>query len=80
MDDLPSKIIAWIVHNFGVHPSAINIDTPLFSSGALDSFNMIELIVFVEQQNNIKIKPMDVNLDNLDSVRKITQLIDGLAN
>lgn len=50
-------------------------DTLLFSTGLLDSFHLVELVSFIESAAGIKIKPMEVNLHNLDSVEKILDFI-----
>lgn len=49
--------------------------TLLFSSGLLDSFHLVELISFIESEAKIKIKPMEVNLHNLDSVDLILDFV-----
>ena len=48
-----------------------DVDTLLFSSGALDSVGMLALIAFVEEQAGIEIHAEDVTLDNFDSVGRI---------
>lgn len=50
-------------------------DTPLFSAGILDSFNLLELIVFIEKAEGIKVKPTEVKLENLDSLDRMLQFI-----
>ena len=50
-------------------------DTPLFSQGLLDSFSMIELIDHVEKRAGIKIGPMEVTLENLDSIERILAFV-----
>lgn len=50
-------------------------DTPLFSAGILDSFNLLELIEFIEKEESIKIKPNEVKLENLDTVNRMLQYI-----
>lgn len=62
-------LLAYITDNFDVED--IDDDTPLFSSNLLDSFSMVELVVFVEHEVSIKIGALDIHLDNLDSVEKI---------
>ncbi|WP_349743668.1 acyl carrier protein [Roseateles cavernae] len=43
-------------------------DTPLISSGLLDSFAMLELVAALEQQGQLRIKPKDIHLRHLDSL------------
>ncbi len=54
-----------------VDTSQIEDDTPLFSSGMVDSFAIVELMMFLEQHTGTKLGPEDINLDNLDTVAHI---------
>ena len=60
--------------------TAIKEETPLFSSSLIDSFALVDLILFIEQSCGVKIAPFDVNLDNFDSVAKILQFVESRAN
>jgi acyl carrier protein len=55
----------------GLDTHEIDDETRLFSSGLLDSFSMVDLIFFIEENAKIRIKPTEVNLDNLDSIQRI---------
>lgn len=55
------------------------LDTPLFSSGALDSVAMLSLIALVEEKAGIEIRAEDVTLDNFDSVERIVRFAEGRA-
>lgn len=46
-------------------------DTPLFSSGLVDSFSLVEMIAFVEQQGGFRVDAWDVTLDHFDSIARI---------
>jgi acyl carrier protein len=43
-------------------------DTPLVSSGLVDSFALIEVLLQLEKVTNRKISPSDVSPNDLDSV------------
>lgn len=45
--------------------------TELFSSGLLDSFSLVEVLMFIETEAGIKVPATDVNFDNLDSPERI---------
>lgn len=53
-----------------------NSETALFSTGFLDSFQLITLVSYLESSAGIRIKPMEVNLHNLDSIDKILLFIE----
>ncbi|MGD8449348.1 MAG: acyl carrier protein [Desulfobacterales bacterium] len=50
-------------------------DKLIFKSGILDSLNILNIIVFLEEEFSIKIYPFDVNLDILGSLNKICQFV-----
>jgi acyl carrier protein len=52
----------------------ITYDTPLISSGYVDSFSMISLLVFIENKFRIKIPPSNATPEAFDSVNRIAGL------
>lgn len=46
----------------------ISTSTSLFKDNILDSLNLLSLISYFEQNFTIKVKPSDVNYDNLDTI------------
>lgn len=46
-------------------------ETPLFSSGALDSVAMLNLLALVEEQVGIEIRADEVTLENFDTPSRI---------
>jgi acyl carrier protein len=76
----PSKdeLLQFMENKLGVDTSQVDADTPLFSSGIIDSTGMVELIVFVESAAEVKFSPDDITLDNLDSIGRILNFVaDG---
>jgi acyl carrier protein len=53
----------------------ITYDTPLISSGYIDSFSLVSLLVFIENKFNIKIPANKATAEAFDSVNNITNLI-----
>ncbi len=49
----------------------IDNDTPLLSSRLIDSFDLLQLISFVEQEAHIRVGVTEVTLDNFDSINRI---------
>ena len=52
----------------------IDYNTPLISSGYVDSFSMVSLLVFIENKFKIKIPPSEATPEAFDSVNKIVDL------
>jgi len=55
--------------------AGIDNDTPLFSSGLIDSFSLATLILSVEEKAGVKLDALDVTLDNLDSIERILRFV-----
>jgi acyl carrier protein len=61
----------FLATELGLDLKKIADDTPLFSSGMIDSFSLVTLITFLEEKGGFSVDPGDVNLDNLDSIERI---------
>jgi acyl carrier protein/D-alanine--poly(phosphoribitol) ligase subunit 2 len=54
----------------------ITYETPLISSGYVDSFSMVSLLVFLENRFKIKIPPSKATPEAFDSVNSIVALVN----
>lgn len=66
-----SSIRTFLQTELGVDTAGIEDDTPLFSSGLIDSFSLVSLLTFLEENAQFRVDPGDVNLENLDSIERI---------
>ena len=69
------QLVQYLETDLRVDMADVQDSTPLFSSGTVDSFAIVELMLFLEQTTGAKLNPEDVTLDNLDSI----ELILGFA-
>jgi acyl carrier protein len=67
-------------NKFRLDTKKIAPDTSLFTSGLIDSFSMVELVLFIEESCGIRMKPSEVNLDNLDSIERILAFVTMRSN
>ena len=51
------------------------LDTDLFESGILDSLQLVELLLQLEQRFGIRIQIEDIDLDDLRSLAQISRLM-----
>jgi acyl carrier protein len=58
---------------------AFDDDTPLFSSGIVDSFGVLELIAFLEDAFSIDIDVNKYELRDFDTVRKVGGLVSQIS-
>ncbi len=66
------NLLAYLHDEHDIDPADLHDDdTPLFSSGLLDSFSMVELVAFIERESATKLRATQVTLNNLDTVSRI---------
>lgn len=53
-------------------------DENLFLSGRLSSFEMIELVLFIESEFGVTIDPLKITVENLGSLNSIVELLSDL--
>ncbi|MBF0622081.1 MAG: acyl carrier protein [Magnetococcales bacterium] len=75
MSDIRNRILTFLDDELGMDLDEVQPDTLLFSSGMIDSFSLVTLMTFLEENFGFRISPDDVTLDNLDSVERIEGFI-----
>ena len=65
------NLTTWFAEHAAVDPATLAEDTKRFSSSLIESFVMVDLILYLEDQSGRRIPPSDVSLDHLDSVGAI---------
>ncbi len=58
----------------------IDPDTPLISSGIVDSFSMVSLKAFIERKYDVQIPDAKATTDAFDTVNNILDLLDEVSN
>lgn len=77
LDEMKDLVLNYVINEYLEDEDAvINYDTPLISSGYVDSFSMVSLLVFIENKFKIKIPPSKATPDAFDSVNKIVALVN----
>jgi acyl carrier protein len=54
---------------------AIKPDEPLISSGLIDSFHLVDLGLFVEDNFGVKIDDTELNAETFDTLNQLAELI-----
>ena len=73
-------LLAFIKDELAVDCSEILPDTPLFSSGLIDSFSLVSLMSFIEKEHGILIAPIDINLANFDTIQSILNYLERASH
>ena len=53
----------------------IKPDEPLISSGLIDSFHLVDLGLFVEEQFGVRLDDSELNADTFDTLQQLAALI-----
>ena len=72
-----TELLEFLRDDLRVDTGKIDDETALFSSRMIDSFSMVDLILFLETRGGFKMKPTEVHLDNLDSVARIMRFYES---
>jgi acyl carrier protein/D-alanine--poly(phosphoribitol) ligase subunit 2 len=77
MDDAKKMIIDYVKKEFLEEDSDMKIkeDTPLISSGIVDSFSMVSLKTFLEKKFKIQIPDAKATPEAFDSINNIITLL-----
>jgi acyl carrier protein len=52
------------------------MDEPIISSGLVDSFSLVDLALFIEDQFGVRIEDTELNADVFDTVADLTGLVE----
>jgi acyl carrier protein len=68
-------ILEFIREEADLDDEEVTADTSLFRDQLLDSMNLTALITFLEETFAIRVKPMDIVFENLDTVNHMLAYI-----
>lgn len=71
---MEEKIIAFISELVGADDGEIEKDTELFEEGILDSFGLVQLFVWLEEQG-MKLDTAELERSQISTVAKLTKLL-----
>jgi acyl carrier protein/D-alanine--poly(phosphoribitol) ligase subunit 2 len=76
MDDMKEVVLKYVIQEYLEDgDDEINYDSPLISSGTVDSFSMVSLKRFLENKYKISIPDDKATPEAFDSVNKIVVLV-----
>ena len=67
----PESLRTYLHDRMGLNLADLQDDTPLFSTNLLDSFSMVDLIMFIEAEAGFRVQPADVTLVNFAPIAGI---------
>ena len=78
MQEIISKLAAFITGNILKQPKrVIRPDELLISSGLIDSFSLVDLGLFVEDNFGVHVDDTELNAETFDSLEQLANLIQS---
>lgn len=76
MADVEAKLTEYILNQVLKRPKyPLDKDTALISSGLIDSFHLVDLALFVEENFGVRIDDSELNANTFDTVQQLGALI-----
>lgn len=77
---LAAELCSFIDAEVSLDPdTAVQPDTDLLTTGLVDSLGAMEVVHWLEETANIDIDPVDITIDNFQTVEKMVALATRLA-
>jgi len=76
-EDIKTTVKTFILSEYlpGEDPAALTNDTPLMTTGILDSIAVLKVVTFLENQFGITIEPHEAVVENLNTLSDISRLV-----
>jgi acyl carrier protein len=76
MDETITKLAVYITNEILKQPNRlIKPDEAIISSGLIDSFSLVDLSLFIEDNFNIRINDTELNANTFDTLEQLSKLI-----
>jgi acyl carrier protein len=78
MSDVATRVQDFILENYlpGESRANLHADTPLRTSGILDSIATLNLIGFIEKEFGIQVEAHETGIENFDRIQDIVTFIE----
>ena len=77
MTEIETRLAEYIRAKIVKNPKKIiEVTTPLISSGLIDSFHLVDLGVFVEDEYDVRIEDSELNAQTFDTIAQLAALIE----
>lgn len=74
LEDIQKGLLQFVSENIVDESNEVGIDTP-FRDAGIDSFSIIQIVLFVERKYGFSMAEGDLNPENLKSVSSIAEFI-----
>ena len=74
-NDILEKMLGFITRHFMVEREEIDLDKSMIDEGIIDSFGLVEIATFMENEFGMEIAESQMIRDNFGSVNKIVRFV-----
>lgn len=78
--NIKDKLMDFLCKNFMVEEDEIDLETSLIDQGIIDSFGLIEIATFIEEEIGVKVGEDQMIRPNFGSFNKIITFMESLQN
>jgi D-alanine--poly(phosphoribitol) ligase subunit 2 len=77
MEDMKDVVLEYVKDEYVDEDDEVDVryDTPLISSGLVDSFSMVSLKTFLEKKYDIKLPDEEATPEAFDTINSIVELV-----
>jgi acyl carrier protein len=79
LHQVANRVREFLTDNFGFRPglTGVHDSDSLLDAGIIDSFGVLNLVMFLEEAFGIHVDDEEVVRDNLDSISNLTRFVGG---
>lgn len=72
-----TRLLAFINAEISTSPEAVRLDSDLLLTGAVDSLGVIRITQWIEDELSIEVSPLDVTLENFQTVSRMVAFVEA---
>lgn len=72
-----ASLTTFVTRSFNVPAAKIHMDKSLIDQGIIDSFGLIEIATFIEQEFNVTVKETDMTREAFGSMNKMARFVSA---
>ena len=77
-EEIISKVGKYIAEELLKTPDReIKADEPLISGGMIDSFSLVDLALFIEENFNVRVDDTELNAETFDTLNELAVLVES---
>lgn len=69
----------YLLNNIVTSKTSLDNEEPLFSSGLVDSFGILDLLFYIKEEYEVSIEDFELIDNNIDTFNQLTEMISSRA-